>query len=96
MSKDISLKFYSDQGHGWICVKVSLLFKLGIQYSFDEYSYIRGKSIYIEEDSLRILINALKENGYNYNYIEKHTDKSSPIRSYERATIDNIMKAKNY
>ena len=96
MSKKFTLKFYADPGHGWVCVKVSFAKELGILSKVSEYSYIKGRSIFLEEDGdLSLLCNAIKANGDTFEFNEKHTDKRSPIRSYNCASQENILKALN-
>lgn len=74
---------YCDPGHGWVKVKLSEVVKLGIHDKISSYSYMRGDNVYLEEDcDLRLLVNALKQIGITPKWEERHTDKSSKIRSY--------------
>lgn len=80
-----SLKFtvFSDPSHAWIKVKRSLLTRLGIEDKISQCSYSKGDYIYLEEDAdASIFIVALKSNKIPYTLVEKHTNKSSKIRSY--------------
>lgn len=43
--------FHSDSGHGWIAVKISLIRELGLAGSISSYSYMKGKTAYLEEDA---------------------------------------------
>lgn len=48
--KKLKLTFFSDSGHGWLAVKRDLLESLGIADKITSCSYIRGGTIYLEED----------------------------------------------
>lgn len=76
--------FYSDPGHGWLKVPVSLLEKLGIAGKITSYSYLRGDFAYLEEDcDVGTFISAYKEATGDYPKCRPHiADKSSRIRSY--------------
>ena len=79
----IKLKFYSDPGHGWAAVKRKLLEDLGLLDKISTFSYQKGKTVYLEEDcDLSTLTSALSMKGITVNWQDKHTNKSSPIRSY--------------
>lgn len=78
------IKFYADPGHGWGAVKRKVLNDLGIANKITEYSYQKGQTVYLEEDcDLSTLVTALAVKGETVQYVEKHTNKYSPIRSYE-------------
>ncbi|NDH07496.1 hypothetical protein EBX93_16520 [bacterium] len=77
------ITIYSDPGHAWAAVKIAQLEKLGIADKISAYSYMRGQSAYLEEDcDLSVYLQALKDKGIEYSFIEKHTEKRHPIRSY--------------
>lgn len=79
------IKFYADPGHGWGAVKRKVLDQLGIANQITAYSYQKGQTVYLEEDlDLGTLVQALKESGQTVEFKEKHTNKYSPIRSYDR------------
>ena len=81
----MKIKFYADPGHGWAAVKRKVLYDLGIAGQVTYYSYEKGNTVYLEEDhDLGLLIQALKDRGIGYSFVEKHTNRYSPIRSYER------------
>jgi len=40
--------FYSDPGHGWLCVPASVVRRLGVKPS--RYSYAKAGIVYLEED----------------------------------------------
>lgn len=83
--KNKKYNFYSDPGHGWVKVSIKEIVKLNIQDKISSYSYVRGDSVYLEEDcDLSVFVKALeKVNIFPY-WVEHHTDKSSKIRSYNR------------
>ena len=79
------IKFYADPGHGWGAVKRKVLDQLGIADKITAYSYQKGQTVYLEEDcDLSTLVTALALKGETVQYKEKHTNKYSPIRSYDR------------
>ena len=79
------IKFYADPGHGWGAVKRKVLDQLGITDKITAFSYQKGQTVYLEEDcDLSTLVTALALKGETVQYKEKHTNKYSPIRSYDR------------
>lgn len=42
--------FHSDPGHGWLAVKKSELTELQIMQAITPYSYMKGDTVYLEED----------------------------------------------
>ena len=81
--KTITVKFYSDPGHGWIAVKYNLLQELNITHKITPYSYQKGKTVYLEEDcDAYLFVKEMKKNGVEVVPDYKYTDKTSPIRSY--------------
>jgi len=85
MNKQIKIKYYSDPGHGWFAVKRDLLINLGVERYVSQYSYTRGKTAYLEEDcDASLLFKALQDRGLRYEIVDYFTNKSSPIRSYDR------------
>lgn len=85
MNKQIKIKYYSDPGHGWFAVKRDLLIDLSVERYVSQYSYTRGKTAYLEEDcDASLLFKALQDRGIKYQIVDCFTEKSSPIRSYDR------------
>mgnify|MGYP001182192177 CR=1 FL=1 len=81
------VKFYADPGHGWGAVKKQVLHDLGIADKITPYSYIKGDTVYLEEDcDLPTLITTLAQKGVTVSYTASHTNGRSPIRSYLRYT----------
>ena len=85
MNKQIKIKYYQDPGHGWFAVKRDLLIHLGVERYVSQYSHTRGKTAYLEEDcDASLLFKALQDRGLRYEIVDCFTEKSSPIRSYDR------------
>jgi hypothetical protein len=81
----IKATYYTDPGHGWFAVKRNTLTMLGLQYEISHYSYQRGQTVYLEEDcDATVFFNKARAMGIEVKYTEKHTDKTHPIRSYDR------------
>ena len=79
------ITIYSDAGHGWAKVNIALLEKLGIADKVSFYSYMRDGKAYLEEDcDLGLLIEAMTNKGMDFRFDERHTDKTSRIRNYNR------------
>jgi hypothetical protein len=79
----MNISYYTDPGHGWAAVKIETLRSLGIVGQISHYSYMRGRTAYLEEDcDFARLLDALAARGIAYVITEKHTDRRSPIRSY--------------
>lgn len=92
-----TLKFYSDAGHGWLAVKVSVLAELGLLSKITSYSFIKGKTAYLEEDcDCTFFAEAMKVRGLSWNPVQsrRNTDVGrSPIRSYDRYTMSKAVQA---
>lgn len=85
-----SITIYTDPQHGWAKVSLKELLKLNILDKISTYSYIHknGLNAYLEEDlDLGLYLKALDSKGIKFRIIEKHTNKSSKIRSYKRYTL---------
>jgi hypothetical protein len=76
--------YHQDPGHGWFGVKRAALSALGILEQVSSYSYQRGETVYLEEDcDASLFFKAVRDRlGQNPQYQERHTNKRSPIRSY--------------
>lgn len=83
--KILKLKFYSDPGHGWLAVKRKLVQELNLLNKITLYSYQKGDTVYLEEDcDASVFMDAAKSAGYEVLVDQRHTNKTHPIRSYER------------
>ena len=83
-------KFYSDSGHGWLAVKQQELVDLGIADKISHYSYVRGNTVYLEEDCDMEMFVCAKVGqdsevirSFCQGIVQKYTDGRSPIRSYD-------------
>lgn len=86
-----SFKFHSDSGHGWLAVKLTMLKDLGIVDKISKYSYIRGQTVYLEEDvDARVFHEAYNEKYGEYDVETFYYDRRSPIRSYTPFTSDVV------
>lgn len=77
--------YHTDPGHGWFAVKRTELQRLGLLDKVSTYSYQRGATVYLEEDCDASLFFAAYKaaHGEPPAYVERNTDKRSPIRSYD-------------
>jgi hypothetical protein len=48
--KNKTYVFHSDPGHGWLAVKKSELRYLNLEQKISTYSYMKGDTVYLEED----------------------------------------------
>mgnify|MGYP003659893723 CR=1 FL=1 len=83
--KTFTVIVYSDGGHAWGKVKRDVLRNLGIANQVSSYSYQRNDYVYLEEDcDLFLLQQAMDKDNVRLKFVERHTDRESKIRSYER------------
>lgn len=83
MSKQITLTYFSDPGHGWVRFPKARLVKLGIADKITPFSYQRGDNAFIEEDGdLSTLVDALKAKGYEVKFKGNSSNRTSKIRNY--------------
>lgn len=78
--------YYNDPGHGWLAVKRKFAQDvMGQDFTtISAYSYQRGDTIYLEEDcDMHRLLECVTRRGIYYEICHKHTNKYSPIRSYD-------------
>ena len=82
--KEVTKKFMSDSGHGWLSVKKKELIDLGIANKISSYSYMKGQSVYLEEDcDVVVYFAAQRKVSVGVKVVNgKHYDRS-PIRSYK-------------
>jgi hypothetical protein len=84
MSNILKLNYFTDPGHGWVAIKLNQLEKLGLIDQISHYSYIKGKSAYLEEDcDLGLLFKACDNKGIQIQTFSKHTNNRSKIRSFD-------------
>tara|TARA_B110000977_G_C10738670_1_gene362101 strand:+ start:181 stop:456 length:276 start_codon:yes stop_codon:yes gene_type:complete len=75
---------HSDPGHAWLAVKLSEIKMLGIETSISSYSYVKGKTAYLEEDcDAGKFIAAMQTKGIEVNVKEGAQRERSPIRYFK-------------
>lgn len=83
---------HSDPGHGWLAVKLSDLKMMGIETQISSYSYVKGKTAYLEEDcDAPVFIKAAEAKGITVEIVQGAERDRSPIRSfraYDPALVD--------
>ena len=78
---------HSDPSHAWLAVKLSEIKMLGIQADITNYSFIKGKTAYLEEDSdAPKFIRAMKLKGIDIAIKEGSRRERSPIRYFKSYT----------
>lgn len=76
--------FISDPGHGWLEVPRQLLHDFGIEYDISRFSYVRGRTAYLEEDQdAGVFIEAFKveKPDVELKFKEIHINVDSEIRN---------------
>lgn len=92
-----TFNYHADSSHGWLAVKIDLIQELGIADKISQYSYIRGNTVYLEEDVDAVLFHkAYTAKHGQYETETKYYDRRSPIRSYKPFTPDKIGAIKNH
>lgn len=87
------LKFLADPSHGWVSVKYQDLIDFGIEGQISNYSYIKGDTVYLEEDlDAGIFLDAALKVGWEITFKESHTDRESPIRRLPSYRVREIEK----
>lgn len=78
----MKFNYHTDAGHGWIAVKRKLLDDLGLSNKITPFSYMKGQTVYLEEDQdAALFLNTLKDSGIVYKLVEKYRNRSH-IRNY--------------
>jgi hypothetical protein len=84
-------KVYSDAGHAWVAVKRAELARLGLINHISSFSYQKGQTVYLEEDSdATKFISTFKlihgeAPAFN---VQPQAKGRSPIRSYKPFSVD--------
>lgn len=85
----ITKVFHSDPGHGWLAVKLKELKDFDITDKVSSFSYVKGKSVYLEEDcDAGLYIEAMKEKGVIVKTRESYRE-YTPIRNYESYSVNS-------
>ncbi len=81
--KTFTKKLLRDCGHGWLSVKKKELIDLGIANKITRWSYMKGNSVYLEEDcDMGVYLMAQHKRGVCIKVIHGKTHQTSPVRSY--------------
>lgn len=88
--------FHTDPGHGWLEVPVAELRRAQLAPSdFSAYSFIRGSTVYLEEDcDASIFIRSYEAHVGPFSAQEKHLDYTHWIRALSRieAILDDEIR----
>jgi len=79
--------FYSDPGHGWLAVAYSDVLAAGLDLtSFSHYSYVKGQTLFLEEDlDAGIFLKAWKALGFTVKIKEENEpNRDSFVRGLSR------------
>lgn len=79
----VQRSFHSDSGHGWLAVPKKEIVELGLAEKISGFSYVKGGTVYLEEDrDMGLYIDAMKSKGNDV--VLKFLDSKirSPIRNY--------------
>lgn len=95
MKRTIQIQKYSDPGHGWFSVPLTVLKECDV--SIDSYEYVivnkKGTRVYFEEDcAWENLFNQLKEKGIEIKCKCFHGNKVSKIRNYPVVDIPYLKR----
>jgi hypothetical protein len=82
---------HSDPGHAWLAVKLSEIKMLGIETQISTYSYVKGKTAYLEEDcDAGKFITAMRTRGIDVEVKDGACRKRSPIRYFKPFKADIV------
>jgi hypothetical protein len=89
IASKLVFNFHSDSGHGWLAVKNSLIWELGLESKISKYSYMQGLTSYLEEDcDMSLFISAFELRfGHRPRTKELQSRDRSPIRSFKRFSM---------
>lgn len=75
--------YHSDPSHGWLAVKIEELKMLGIETEISNFSRIKGKTAYLEEDcDMPKFIKAAESKNITVEVKQGAVRDRSPIRSF--------------
>ena len=82
----MKLNFFTDPGHGWVEVPISLVRELNIANKISHYSYRKHNLAFLEEDcDAGLLIEALKARGDSIELVEiNEPNRESFVRNLPR------------
>jgi len=82
---------HSDPGHGWLAVKMSDLKMLGIETKITPFSYVKGKTVYLEEDcDMTTFVKAAEAKGITVEIQHGKERDRSPIRYFKSYAPDLV------
>lgn len=91
---NVTNKFYHDNSNGWLAVKFKLLVELGIANKISKNSFIKGQTVYLDEDTdMPIYVDAQKDRGVTVNSVAISHDKRSIVRNYNIYHADDNASA---
>ncbi len=84
--KTFTIIVYNDPSHAWGKVKRKVLDNLGLAQQVSIHRYQYKDNVYLEEDADLLLVcrHLLFNSDVQIKFVEKHTNRDSRIRSYER------------
>jgi hypothetical protein len=90
MAHTLKFNFHSDSGHGWLAVNNALVRELGLASVISEYSYMQGKSSYLEEDSdaPKFIAAFTAKFGFAPTIVDLESKDRSVIRSFKRFSME--------
>jgi hypothetical protein len=78
-------KYHNDPSHGWLAVKIDLLDELELIDRISVYSYIKGKTAYLEEDSdCTLFVEKYRQRFGTFEEESLYYDNKCPVRSYNQ------------
>jgi hypothetical protein len=84
MSKTKYLNLHTDAAHGWLEVPLADVIACGIARKVSRYSYMRGETVFLEEDAdAALYLEQLKAQNVDFAFNEFHQE-NSPIRNFAR------------
>jgi len=83
--------FHTDPGHGWVAVPFKDIIELGIADKISGYSYVKGKTAYLEEDcDAAVFINAYKAKfGKMFSFKESYKENTN-IRYFDDYSAEKV------
>lgn len=78
--------FYTDPGHGWLAVTYADVLAAGLDLKdFSCYSYVRGQTLFLEEDQdAGVFLEAWKKLGMSFKIEDNYSDNDSFVRRLAR------------
>lgn len=78
-----TFKYHHDPSHGWLAVKLDLLDSLDLIDKITTYSYIKGKTVYLEEDlDCTTFVQEYRKRFGVFQEQSLYYDKRCPVRGY--------------